>query len=313
MKSLKNSLTFGMALTLSSFAQTVDPAWVRLTENASYPARLNTATIVFQNRLWVIGGSNHGGAPLRDIWSSSDGKAWEKVTGEVPFLPRQSHTALVYNDKLWIIAGSTPRETPVYYSRSDVWNSTDGKTWTKITDSAAFVPRANHASAVFAGKMWVLGGTDTRGLAKDYGDAWSSEDGVTWTQANPAAFSPRAFHKAVVHSNKLWVLGGVNRNGQLKDIVSTSDGSAWSPVSGISGFNPVDHFFRMGAYSGKIWVQTGFTYLNTSDMTSWATVTRNGPHGYLGLHELGGKLFVLGSLATKENKIIHEVWSYPAQ
>lgn len=297
-------------LGIGAYSQTVDPNWIQATGSAPFPSRLNAATLVFKNKLWVIGGKNYEGSALQDVWSSPDGKTWERVTDAAACLPRQSHTALVYKDKLWVIAGNKPKDTPVYYSRSDVWNSPDGITWTKVTDSAAFVPRANHASVVFGGKMWVLGGTDMRGTAKDYGDAWSSEDGITWTLANSAAFAPRGFLKAVSYQNKLWVLGGISRNGVLRDIVSSSDGASWVPVTGVSGFNPSDHFFLATVFNEKVWIHDQFQVSNTSDMVSWSNVTRTAPFARLGLMEMNTKLWVIGSL-TKGTTVSHEVWYYP--
>ena len=56
---------------------------------------------------------------------------------------------------MWLIAG-----TDGSTNKNDVWNSTDGVTWTVVTSSASFSARENHASLVFDNKMWVTGGFD---------------------------------------------------------------------------------------------------------------------------------------------------------
>ena len=64
-------------------------------------------------------------------------------------------------------------------TKNDVWNSSDGETWTQVTAAAAFPARSEHVSLVFGGKMWVFGRTAR--------DAWYSTDGAAWTQANTSA------------------------------------------------------------------------------------------------------------------------------
>ncbi len=160
----------------------------------------------------------------------------------------------MFNNKLWVIAGSTQKGSPIFYSRSDVWNSTDGITWEKVTDSATFPSRVHHTSQVFNGKMWVLGGESTGKGGKTLGDAWSSEDGSTWTLANAAAFTPRVFPQSVVYQNKIWILGGHNLNAVLKDILSSPDGIPWTTAQRVTGFNPADHFLLATAFNCQVWV-----------------------------------------------------------
>jgi hypothetical protein len=218
------------------------------------------------------------------------------VTDAAPFLPRQGHTAIVFNDKLWVIAGATPKGSPVFYSRADVWNTSDGITWEKVTDSAAFTPRTWHASAVFDGKMWVLGGQETRKLAVQLGDAWYSADGVTWTQANAKAFSPRSFLKALVYRNNLWILGGNNGHALLTDILSSPDGATWATAVGVSGFSPTDHFFTASTYrGGQIYIADNQNVLNSTDMVHWSSILTQGPPARLGLLELGARLYAIGT------------------
>lgn len=309
-KPILASFLFGAFLSLASGQQAVDPTWIQATPSAPFSPRFDPATAVFNNKLWVIGGSPYNGPATKDIWSSADGKNWGRVTDAAGCLPRQGHTALVFKGKLWVIAGATPKGGSVFYSRSDVWNSTDGVTWNQVTDSAAFPTRVYHASTVFDGKMWVLGGVDSRKVAKNHGDAWYSEDGLDWKLANASAFTPRAFPKAVTYQNKIWILGG-NNGTLLKDIISSADGINWTTVPGATGFNPADHFFLSTVYDGQVWVHDRFTISKTSDMVNWSTVTTSGPHARLGLHELDSKLWSIGTL-TQGTVNIHPVYHYYA-
>ncbi|HLP43052.1 MAG TPA: putative Ig domain-containing protein, partial [Fibrobacteria bacterium] len=44
--------------------------WVKATDSAGFPARTNAATVVFRDRIWIIGGRGDGDANLMDVWSS---------------------------------------------------------------------------------------------------------------------------------------------------------------------------------------------------------------------------------------------------
>ncbi len=296
-------------LSVVTAQQTVDPRWTQAISNAPFTPRFNPATVVFKNKLWVIGGRLYNGQDTRDIWSSADGKTWDRVTDAAACLPRQSHTALVFNNKLWVIAGATQKGSPIFYSRSDVWNSADGITWEKVTDSAAFPSRVNFASQVFNGKMWVLGGENTGTVGRALGDVWYSEDGSTWTLANTAAFTPRVFPQSVVYQNKIWILGGHNLNAVLKDISSSPDGINWTTAQGVTGFNPADHFLLAAVFNSQVWVHDQYTVSNTSDMIHWNTVTTTGPYAKLGLLEMNPKLWSIGTL-TLGTTNLHPVYYY---
>lgn len=307
-KSILISFLVGASLATGWGQPNVDASWNLATNAAPFPSRFDPATVVFKNKLWVIGGRPYSGPDIKDIWSSSNGNNWERVTDAAACLPRLGQAALVFKDKLWIIAGATPKGSAVFYSRSDVWSTSDGIVWEKTTDSAAFPARVWHAAAVFDGKMWVFGGTDTRKVAKDHGDAWYSEDGVTWTLANASAFSPRAFLKSVVFQNKLWILGGNSHGTVLKDIISSSNGITWATLQGVTGFNPTDHFFLAASFNDQVWIQDQTRISNSSDMLKWNTVTGAGPYGRLGLLEMSSKLWSIG--AFTKGTTTHPVYSF---
>ncbi len=103
---------------------------------------------------------------------------------------------------MWVIGGDP--------GTNDVWNSTNGITWTKATNSAKFPGRYSHTSVVFndndSAKMWVIGG-QAGGLLND---VWNSAEGSSWTevQTTTSIFFPRSGHQSVVFDNKIWVIGG---------------------------------------------------------------------------------------------------------
>lgn len=195
--------------------------------NGGFSARTDHTTVVFNNKLWVIGGFSSN-VDTNDVWSSTDGSNWNKLPKTNPFPVRSGHTTLVFDNKLWVIGG---RFTGFF--KNDVWNSTDGVNWTKVTDSAPFPERFDHSSVVFDGKLWVIGGSD--GQTKN--DVWFSSDGSSWAQATPSAnFTSRLSHTSVVFDNKIWVIGGANGN-YKNDVWYSADGETWMQATASSAFS----------------------------------------------------------------------------
>lgn len=185
-------------------------SWKRATAEAAFSKRSGHTSLVYNNKMWVIGGND--GAYKRDVWYSSDGISWTKATDAADFPVRSDHSSVAFDDgsgeKMWVIAGAAPSY------KNDVWYSTNGTNWTQATNNAGFWARFNHRSVVYSNRMWVIGGQDNRK------DVWSSSDGVNWTQATAeAAFGVRYSHGCVVFSNKMWVISGVSTDGISKNDV----------------------------------------------------------------------------------------------
>jgi hypothetical protein len=99
---------------------------------------------------------------------------------------------------------------------NDVWSSVDaGKTWTQLTPAAGWAPRADFAVVYIPiwSQFWLFGGrgghNDDPDLNPIFGDAWVSDDGVSWRlNASTNAWTPRFGHYAGMESNKLYLAGG---------------------------------------------------------------------------------------------------------
>ena len=205
--------------------------WTQVTAHAPWSARAQFQSVVFNNKLWVMGGTPGAGwtSYLNDVWSSSDGVSWTEATAHAPWSVRSDFQAVVFNNKIWVIGGSALGSNG-YEGSNDVWSSSDGVNWTEATANAPWSPRGGFQSVAFNNKLWVMGG-DENNIA--YNDVWSSPDGVTWTQVTAnAAWSPRFDFASVVLNNKLWVMGGDGNNGpQISDLWSSSDGLNWTQVT----------------------------------------------------------------------------------
>jgi hypothetical protein len=246
--------------------------WSHVTPSTTiFSARDSHQTLVFNNRLWVIGGWGNSvavggtGVRLNDVWSSADGIAWQRETPSAGFSPRNSFGAVVYNNgttgnRMWVIGGETG--TGVF--ANDVWSSSDGVNWSPETPSANFSARGGHAVVAFNGQLWLTGGgnigfvdgTGTTALA----DVWKSSNGVTWTIVAPAStsFQARTFHGSAVHNNRLWVIGGTGPSptGRTNDVWSTADGVNWTPETPSAQFS-IRTAAAVTAHNNELWVISG--------------------------------------------------------
>ena len=129
-------------------------SWVEATEttDAGWAERSYHTSVVFQNKLWVLGGWN-GSNTFNDVWYSEEGATWEQATEDANWSARSSHTSVVFDDKIWVLGGYANGKT-------DVWYSEDGINWTQATAEASWSGRYDHTSVVFRNKLWVLGGWD---------------------------------------------------------------------------------------------------------------------------------------------------------
>ncbi len=299
-------ITVGCDLPLrgSDWQQAADPEFVE---------RENFTVLVFQNKLWVIGGHTRPTALLADVWSSSDGNSWIQVSEDAAFGARQSPLGLVFDNRMWIIGGFDAESEPL----NDVWSSTDGTTWVCVTDSAEFSGRYAHSGAVSDDRMWVIGGRTDQG---DMNDVWYSADGATWTAATlDAGFEKREGHSSIYFRNKLWVTGGSNVaefSDMFSGIWSSPDGITWTK-SNEDPF-PARELFPLVEADGRIWVLGGFVtphnrmddVWHSSDGENWTQVYQMNGFGGRTCHAgafFNNRLWVIaGQVSAAE--VSNEVW-----
>lgn len=93
-------------------------SWTLATDTASWGKRLDHTSVVFDNKMWVIGGRVDTTGRTNDVWSSTDGVAWIEETSFAEWSKRSSHTSVVFNNKMWVLGGNTIGK---FYN--DVWYS----------------------------------------------------------------------------------------------------------------------------------------------------------------------------------------------
>ena len=184
--------------------------------------RTNHAVVVFQDKIWVIGGviedenASNGQSYANDIWSTSDGINWIQITPSAPFEPRALHNLVVHDEKLWVIGGTYYDDGDKYFN--DMWVSEDGVSWSKKNSTAIFPDRSLFRVKVYDEKLWVIGGfyEDPAIINPEdtyFNDVWFSEDGLQWTQViSELPFGNRSWYGQTVFKDNIWLFGGYDQD-----------------------------------------------------------------------------------------------------
>ena len=281
-------------------------AWKRETANAGWPGRNEHQAVVYQGRLYVMGGLV-GSNQEHDVWSSVDGRSWAKEP-DADWTGRARHQTVVHNGRMYVLGGSGGGKP-----QNDVWSSADGKSWSKEAD-AAWSGRIYHQAVVHNGRMYVLGGDD--GSFKN--DVWSSADGNSWMLVTmSAAWTARSQHQAVSHNGRLYILGGYvggnfNNRNLRNDVWSSADGKSWRQEKGNNNaFWSKRELFQAVSRDGLLYVLGGGWNINKKDVWSSAdgrSWTKVGDGAWSGRSGLQSVVFpsplILSGTSEKINLIL---------
>lgn len=134
--------------------------WDRVIQEAAWPQRgMIGGSVVFNNRMWILGGGTYDTPKIpdrkffNDVWSSVDGLYWEQRLEHAPWTPRQYHDVAVFDGKMWVLEGCYPT------NHNDVWYSSDGVEWHEVPNTP-WPPR--HAASVFVhdNALWMVAGNN---------------------------------------------------------------------------------------------------------------------------------------------------------
>jgi hypothetical protein len=162
-----------------------------VSKESNLPKRFFYHPFVFQNKIWIIGGSDDK-QQYADIWNSTDGINWIKQADNLPFGKRDGSQFVFLNNKIYML-------------NNDVWSSADGITWKQETKEIAKGEEIfGYAAVVFDNKIWLLG-CNRNGSFKS--EVLVSDNGKTWSAQN-APWSPRGGIAACVYKGKIFMTGG---------------------------------------------------------------------------------------------------------
>ncbi|MBL7996062.1 T9SS type A sorting domain-containing protein [bacterium] len=222
---------------------------------APWSARHLQGKVVFENKIWIIGGDYNDGSYKNDVWNSSDGVSWNKVLDNAPWGGRVSAYISIFNNKIWLMGGEEAQTLgdSVY---NDIWNTDDGINWQRVVAEAPWAPRSMVlGSAVLNNKIWIYGGGKYNDPKEYYHDVWSSSDGIVWDSVNVSPpWQQRVFVNIVSFDDKLWVLDGYN-NGDLSDVWYSSDGTSWTQLPDTPW--PARHAASVAVFDSSLWITAG--------------------------------------------------------
>lgn len=239
--------------------------WWQVTESAPWGKRAQHTAVVFDDRMWILGGRGENETLFGDVWSSADGVVWDLVTSSPGWSPRSDHAAAVFAGKIWLTGGIN------HTGLGDVWSSNDGVNWNEVTHDAPWVVCSSHSLTAHGGRLWQIGGYPFRR------SVWSTTDGISWTEhfADIPAGDTLIAHASLSFSGRLWVLG--------RGLFAVHSGAVWFSDDGAHWFEPGGNskdprLMRLGhgatTHSGRMWISGGELMDNPSqpeEGSVWST------------------------------------------
>ena len=290
--------------------------WTELTEHAAFPASYNFPVYVAKGKMWAMHAEGIWTSTDGRVWTqaqlpsirrsvyqtdyvlfndavyalgdntgnyeaiafkprvrkTTDFRRWE-ILSERSNLPGRIFRGVgVFNGKIWILGGYDGKS---YFN--DVWSSTDGVTWTLVTEHAAWSPRTVGHPFVFRDRMYIIGGSvidgDKETNPGSTREIWSTADGKGWIKT-PGEMPMIAGGTPVVFDDKVWLVGA-NRDGSFgRSSMVSSDAidwiehrAPWSPRGGAAAWVRGDTLYMTGGkysvtengeikfiYSNDVWM-----------------------------------------------------------
>lgn len=203
----------------SRIARTTDfKRWEVLAENSELPARVFYGAVVFNNKIWLLGGFD-GKHYFNDVWNSADAVHWTRIVEHAGWTPRNAGTCVVFKDRIWMIGGGViDGEMPLNANEGrEIWSSIDGIKWMQESDRMART--WGGSPIVFKDRLWLVGANRDGNFSRA---VLVTDDGINWRDET-APWSPRGAVATWIFGERLYMTGGkysVTENGELKFIYS---------------------------------------------------------------------------------------------
>jgi len=311
--------------TSKNYLVTVKRSPWRKVGNGPFSPRDEHTVLVYDGKMWLLGGWIGGETHVTEVWNSSDGTNWNLVTDDAPWKNKKSTNFVVFKEKIYALGG-VGEDLGVY-------SSVDGLNWYKIIDEVPWGKRYHPYIAVFKDKIWVIGGleigfTQPRPYGVEvYSDVWSSDDGVSWTMEKPyLQFPARGLvHGYAVLEDELYIYSGGSKGtvilsetletlSEYNDVWKTSDGLNWVRITNTPGWPPRTHS-SITVYQKKLYLLAGSIrsqaqdnlsneVWKSTDGSNWEQVRHSffSPRHAASAVEFKGKLFLVAGF------LLNDIW-----
>lgn len=166
----------------------------------------------FAGHVWIMGGFD-GQALSNAIWRSPDGIAWERMP-DPPWSPRSQPVAAVMGERLLLIGGGAIDGMPgSNTSSSEVWATTDGRSWERFAERVGEPDPVGFRPQMFDDRLWLVGANRSGGFTSSM---ISTTDGRVWDRVD-APWSPRGGVATWTDGTRMYLTGGKysrERNGE---------------------------------------------------------------------------------------------------
>jgi len=261
--------------------------------------------VVFQDKIWLIGGENKYDDLKADVWSSSDGRNWTRQTSFAPIGRRTNHQAVVHNNKIYVLGG----KSDVSQQHDGTWTF-NGVAWNQESTENAFGPRFGMDIEFFNGKWTLIGGYRIAGYpAGEQKDIWQSDDLIQWIKVVDDFGIEGATHQQLVKfDDKLWLTGE-------DELRSSADGIAWEYAVEHQGIYSPRNGHATVNFNGYSWVFGGFDgqlrndIYRSADGYTWEKIKENAEFSSRYGHnvvEYKNRLWLVGGNTNSELK--NDIW-----
>ncbi len=238
--------------------------WHRRCVGCPFGERDKPVLVALDDRLWLLGSRcwYGNGTPICEsaYVSEDEGVTW--TASPAPFEPRVQFGWTIHNDALYIIGGDDGDQV-----HNDVWSSTDGFSWEKLSDGP-FTARADPKVLSFGGRLYLMGGMDENYALLT--DVWSSADGVSWelvSEVEPVI--ARYEQQVVVTDTMLNLFGGYSSSSERSEIdrylYQSTDALSWEDLFPDRPFT-ARQGHAAASFDGYLWVIGGW---NRSDQNNY--------------------------------------------
>lgn len=231
--------------------------WTLETNTAPFGVIKSHSTIVFNEKMWLYSGSN--GTHLNaKIWSTVDGINWIEETNDstwntVPFYGQHATTLFVFNNKIWRFAAYDGSIGDLTTERN-IWNSSDGKNWTLVSENHGFDIKYGMDVIPFRGKLIGIEGSTFS--SNKFSKIWQSSNGIDWEViAEDLPFSFGYYSEAQSLNNNLYITAGYG----YSELWFTEDGRNWKQAV-VEKRYPMREAKSTVVFQNKIYIVGGGTF-----------------------------------------------------